>query len=143
MPDANRAAAVSAACRPDIAQQNQRDDILSSLTVQDDAQPDLFGPRPFYPDTAGSKERTIDSASRKAGETVPIKALQKVVLTELRRHGDGTADEVAARLAMDILTVRPRLSELRRLALVVATEGRRPSSRGTPSTVWHALGGAL
>jgi hypothetical protein len=100
---------------------------------------DLLGVAPKYPETAGTKERGIDSASRKAGESVPAKALQRVVHADLLRHGDSTADESAARLAMDILTVRPRFSELRKLGKVIATDKRRPSSRGTLSTVWHAL----
>jgi len=93
----------------------------------------------IYPDIAGSKEHSIGSASRKAAELVPAKALQRVVYADLRRHGDATADECAARLGMDILSIRPRFSELRRLGLVISTEARRPSSRGVSSTVWHAL----
>jgi transcription initiation factor IIE alpha subunit len=101
-----------------------------------------------YPEVAGTKEHDINSASRKAGEGVPVKALQRVVHADLLRHGDATADECAARLGMDVLTIRPRFSELRRLSLLVATSERRPSSRGVSSTVWHALsapadGGAL
>jgi hypothetical protein len=105
---------------------------------------DLFGSVATYPLTAGTKEHSADSASRKAGEGVPIKALQRVVHVDLLRHGDSTADECAARLGIDILSIRPRFSELRRLGVLMPTAERRPSSRGTPSTVWHALptGGA-
>lgn len=101
---------------------------------------DLFGdPKQRYPEIAGVKERGIDSASRKAGESVPVRALQRVVHADLRRHGDATADECAARLGMDVLTIRPRFSELRKLGQIIPTNQRRPSSRGTASTVWHAL----
>lgn len=103
----------------------------------DDA--DLFGNTAPYPLSAGFKERSIDSASRAAGESVPVKALQRLVHVDLCRHGDATADECAARLGMDVLTIRPRFSELRRLGKIIPTDQRRPSSRGTPSTVWRAM----
>jgi hypothetical protein len=139
MPDIDRAAHCATSRRPEIVEpQDQFDDIQFHYSPQHNRQPDLFGPF-LYPEIAGSKERSLNSASRKQAERVPNKALQRVVHTEMLRHGDGTADEVAARLAMDILTIRPRLSELRQLGMIVATEARRPSSRGTPSTVWHAI----
>lgn len=141
MPDTDREARCANSRPPEITHRQDKSDSTEDRGAAQ--QRDLFESVSHYPLTAGSKERTADSASRKAGESVPVKALQRIVHAEMLRHGDGTADEVAARLAMDILTIRPRLSELRKLGKVVATEARRPSSRGTPSTVWHAIGGAL
>jgi hypothetical protein len=103
---------------------------------------DLFGweepPAARYPEVAGSKERSLNSASRKAAESVPAGTLRASVLGDLQENGDATADECAARLGIDVLSIRPRFSELRRLGKIVATDQRRPSSRNTSSTVWKA-----
>lgn len=47
-----------------------------------------------------------------------------------------TADECAQRLQEQIWSVRPRLSELRRLGRLVETEYRRKNASGMTATVW-------
>jgi predicted ArsR family transcriptional regulator len=64
--------------------------------------------------------------------------LRDLSLRCLRERGDMTADECAAALGYDVLSIRPRFSELRRLGQIHATPKRRHSSRGIPSTVWTA-----
>ena len=50
-----------------------------------------------------------------------------------------TADEVADRLGVSILSVRPRLSELRRSALIVPTAERRKNKSGMLARCWRAV----
>ena len=47
-----------------------------------------------------------------------------------------TADEVAAKLFMDILSIRPRISELARRGRIFDTGARRINSRGNSQIVW-------
>lgn len=64
-------------------------------------------------------------------------------LTSLRRqayhhwieHGPGTTREVAQRCGMDLLTFRPRTTELFQIGLVVVDESAsaRPQGDGTPA----------
>ncbi len=72
-----------------------------------------------------------------------VSQLRATVLRYLVRHGPMTPDEIAAKSGLDILTVRPRTSELVRMGLVVRTGERRQSSRGNPQAVLRiATGGA-
>lgn len=50
-----------------------------------------------------------------------------------------TADEVAGVLRVDILAVRPRITELHNAGLIEQTEVKRPSSRGNASKVWRTV----
>jgi hypothetical protein len=105
---------------------------------------DLFDwggdPQLSYPDVPGVKERRLNGASRKAAEDIAgsVNTVRAKVFAHLKTDGPRTADETAADLGLDVLTVRPRFSELLRLQLIVATDERRPSSRGVASTVWRA-----
>ncbi len=99
-------------------------------------QQSLFDPiTPIYPEGPGSKE--VGGASEDAAVKISdkVKHLQGLCVGVLTK-GDHTADEVADILHMDILTIRPRLSELRKRRLVESTGIRRASSRGNSSTVW-------
>lgn len=55
---------------------------------------------------------------------------------EVLKSGDYTADEVAQKLGYSLLSIRPRVSELKKAAQVFATGQRRASSTGHSSTVW-------
>lgn len=50
-----------------------------------------------------------------------------------------TADEVAEYLGESILSIRPRLSELRAMRLTVDTGERRPNASGHRAIVWAAV----
>ncbi len=106
---------------------------------------DLFGETvehyPLYP---GSKTRSLNSPSRKAAEAIApdAKTLRARAFRGLMKSAGLTADEVAAEIGASILAVRPRITELRALGVVIATEARRPSSTGSLSTVWRAVRGA-
>ena len=90
-----------------------------------------------YPDAPGFKEKggaSEDAAKRLAPA---LKKNQTEALNALHRAGKPlTADELAEFLGKTIVSIRPRVSELRRLGLIVSTGERRASSFGQASTVW-------
>ena len=51
--------------------------------------------------------------------------------------GGATADEVAKDLNLSVLSVRPRVSELKRLGEIKQTGGRRKNDSGMTATVWR------
>lgn len=88
-----------------------------------------------YPTAAGFKST---DTSREAAESTPAASLRTAVLRELER-GAGTADEIADRLKIDRLSIRPRLSELRNMGRVDDTGQRRVNASNKRAIVW-ALG---
>ena len=74
-----------------------------------------------------------DATGREAAEAQQSKAHRRqTVLDALRRFSDGaTADEVAKSLGWHVLSVRPRMSELRKAGKIGPTGARRPHSRAS------------
>lgn len=66
-----------------------------------------------------------------------LTALRLAALHAWREHGPGTTREVARRAGMDILTFRPRTTELHQLGYVVLQQGES-EGRGTEG-VYSAL----
>jgi DNA-directed RNA polymerase specialized sigma24 family protein len=99
---------------------------------------DLFDEPPSgYPASPGYKESTTSrDAARKIAPRV--KTLREQVLVTLQAVWPLglTADEVAAKMGKSILSVRPRLSELRLANEIVPTTARRPNDSGVDATVW-------
>lgn len=99
---------------------------------------DMPAPRLKYPDAPGAK---TGGTSRDAANAIEpaIERLRRDVLKALTLR-PMTADECAAYLGLDVLTVRPRFSELHKATppKVIDSGERRPSSRGNPSVVWEA-----
>ena len=63
--------------------------------------------------------------------------LQKLTLREIAKHQSGlTADEVAARLGLDRLSIRPRCTELRKRNKIFDSSVRRKNQSGRSATVW-------
>ncbi len=93
---------------------------------------DLANP---YPDTAGYK---VPGPSQEAAQAVDASRLRVLCLTWLKSHGAHTADEIAAGLQQSILTIRPRVSELRAGGQVRDTGERRRNASGKRATVWTA-----
>jgi hypothetical protein len=90
-----------------------------------------------YPKTPGFKG---PETSRMAAEAIAPTAagLRAAVLAEYHKAPAGlTADEVAARLGMDILAIRPRCSELVTMCELERTGLRRPNASGKQATVWR------
>lgn len=100
---------------------------------------DLF-PETIYPAVPGARR---EETSRQAADVIApkVNALRKRVVDCLKAQGAMTPDEAAAALSLDILTVRPRFSELARMGMIVKT-GERRRARGGQSrcmaNVWRA-----
>lgn len=93
----------------------------------------LFG----YPRSPGFKEV---GTSRDAARAVEPDAavLREKAYSALARAGERgwTADEVAALLHRNILSVRPRISELAKANRIVRTGERRKNESGLRAAVW-------
>lgn len=100
---------------------------------------DLFEHRDRYPDAPGYRATDTSRDSAAAMESHAGR-LQRLVLQRIRRAGpDGmTADECAAALDMDRLSIRPRLSELRKKDEIKDCGARRPNDSGRAAIVWTA-----
>lgn len=92
---------------------------------------DLFG----YPHTPGAKAReTSFEAAEGVASQAPI--LRARCLRELEHSNGLTADEVAGRLGLSILSVRPRITELARDGKVRDSGDRRRNASGKRAIVW-------
>lgn len=88
-----------------------------------------------YPYGPGAVDRdTSQAAAADAAPTAPI--LRALVLDVLERSNGLTADEVAGRLGMSILSIRPRVTELSRLGKVRDSGSRRRNVSGKSAIVW-------
>lgn len=90
-----------------------------------------------YPDSPGFKSI---GASQDAADAIAPRAprIRDRVLAAIAGHPDGvTADEIAAELRMSVLTVRPRVSELRRLGEIRPTGDRRCNASGMTASTWR------
>lgn len=87
-----------------------------------------------YPSSAGFKER--GGTSQEAAENLgTVAGMRAAVLAEIRRR-PSTADEVAEKLGLSVLSVRPRCSELRHFGRIVANGQRRKNASGVNAAVW-------
>jgi len=83
-----------------------------------------------YPNEAGFKEDTTSREAAQAIETSGRAATLRENVLELYKSGfEGTADEVAQALDENILSVRPRVSELKTRGLIHPTGERRRVGR--------------
>lgn len=92
---------------------------------------DLFG----YPNQPGARDR---DTSRAAGASIASTAqiLRDRALAVLEASNGLTADQVAGRLGLSILSIRPRVTELARLGRVRDSGERRPNASGRNAIVW-------
>lgn len=90
---------------------------------------DLFN----YPTVAGFKRA---GTSSEAARTIDAKTLRGKVVQELAKS-PGTADEIADRLRVDKLSIRPRCSELAALGKVEDSGLRRANTSGKKAVVWQ------
>jgi predicted ArsR family transcriptional regulator len=91
----------------------------------------------IYPDAPGFKAA---GPSQQAAEAMGSTAnkMRAAVLGQLATYPDGaTADEVAKDLNLSVLSVRPRVSELRRTGKIQQTTARRKNDSGMTATVWQ------
>ncbi len=90
-----------------------------------------------YPDTPGFK---VAGPSKQAAKAMTGKAakMRAAVLAQIAQYSGGaTADEIAKDLNLSVLSVRPRVSELRRNGEIEQTGGRRKNQSGMTATVWR------
>lgn len=89
-----------------------------------------------YPEFPGSKE---PDTSRQAAVRIASRAetLRRAVLGLFQGGFLLTADECAERLGVNILSIRPRVSELVAQGLVAETTMRRLNASGMSAKVWR------
>mgnify|MGYP006921299748 CR=1 FL=1 len=88
-----------------------------------------------YPNTPGYK-RTGTSKQAALSMSKVAQILKAQVLRVLRRK-NCTTDEAARSMHRDILSVRPRFSELYRARQIQKTKKRRPNRSGKLAIVWR------
>ncbi len=85
-----------------------------------------------YPYKAGYK---VNGTSQEAAANVSeVQQSHKLILKVLE-SGNYTSDEIAAKLGLSILYVRPRVSELKRIGKLSKTGLRRANSSGQSANV--------
>ena len=89
-----------------------------------------------YPNVPGYKREGTSSDAAEAvtprAPTLRSKVLQVLNTTDL------TADECADKIGESVLSIRPRLSELRRAGFIEETGERRSNVSGLKAAVWRA-----
>jgi predicted ArsR family transcriptional regulator len=92
---------------------------------------DLF----TYPHQPGAQARdTSQAAADHIAPTAP--QLRARALAVVERSNGLTADEVAGRLGLSILSIRPRLTELAHMGKVRDSGRRRQNASGRNAIVW-------
>jgi predicted ArsR family transcriptional regulator len=88
-----------------------------------------------YPDAAGHSDDDTSIAAAQA-ITPDANRLRQMCCDELYKR-ELTTDETAALLGIDILTIRPRFSELRVDGRIEATGKKRRNESNRPAKVWR------
>ena len=89
-----------------------------------------------YPTTPGFKTTTTETSALAAVQvTGRAGDLRDTVLANLK-YEPCTADEVAERMGESVLSIRPRVSELRAMGKIVPTTLRRKNITGHSAVVW-------
>jgi hypothetical protein len=93
-----------------------------------------------YPDAPGFKAKGPSEAA--ATRIAPTAAAQRATVLQVyaNTYPQGlTADEVATALNLSVLSIRPRVSELRRAGSLADTGSRRKNESGMTATVWRLV----
>lgn len=121
-----------------------RDSVKGSSPSEFDA--DLFGhvSATTYPAAPGSRAPGTSQAAAAAIASHATR-LRKIVLREFLAAGQGglTADQAARRVEESILSVRPRVTELKLAGLLVPTGERRTNDSGMSAGVLKAASKAF
>jgi len=92
----------------------------------------------MYPLTPGYK---TEGTSKEAAQTVNASSLRMKALQVIYQSNGLTADEVAEKMGVSILSIRPRITELKRLGLIEESGVRRENRSGKKAAVWVTRGG--
>jgi predicted ArsR family transcriptional regulator len=91
--------------------------------------------QPRYPIEPGYKARSTSlSAARSLNDKAP--RLRQLCVDQLLLYGPLTADEAAANLGIDKLSIRPRFSELAAAGKIFDSGERRANGSGKRAIVW-------
>lgn len=95
----------------------------------------LFSAQQSYPDQPG--HRGTDT-SRAAAQSIAADAghLRARCLRVLER-APATADEIARQMGASVLSIRPRVTELKMMGRIRDTGRRRKNRSGRPAAVWE------
>lgn len=92
-----------------------------------------------YPEVPGFKtldtETSYQAAQEMKGKSQALRSLCWTTLSVCSL----TADEVARSLKQSVLAIRPRISELVKMGLVVKTDDRRANQSGKKAVIWRAV----
>jgi predicted ArsR family transcriptional regulator len=91
---------------------------------------------PYENNTGWKGQETSKQAAKEISGKAPT--LRNQVFELFTRGTHLTADEVAEKLGKDILSIRPRISELGKLGYIEATNERRKNASGKSAVVWAA-----
>lgn len=95
---------------------------------------------PYEPNGPGWKQGAT-SADAAAKIAPRAETLRQMALDALRAAGEPmTADEIAARLCQDRLSIRPRISELKSAGRVVDSGQRGKTQAGKNAVRWRIAG---
>jgi hypothetical protein len=98
-----------------------------------DAEISLFD----YPNAPGFKARSTSEATAKAAAPMAM-GLRARVFEAIKQRPD-TPEGVARRLKVDILNIRPRLSELSAKGRIEDSGRRGPSRGGKEAIIWRVV----
>lgn len=90
-----------------------------------------------YPFEPGHKntDTSLEAAVSMSERAISLRAACLNIL----RYRDATADECAALLRESVLSIRPRISELREMAMVDDSGKRRFNRSGKRAIVWRSI----
>lgn len=97
---------------------------------------------PRIDDGIGYKATDTETSELAARTMLPrAKSLRVRVLEKIRDAPNGmTADEVAEAMGLSMLTIRPRVSELKTNGLIIQSCERRENKSGRSAVVWVSRG---
>lgn len=101
-------------------------------------QPDLFGLR-RYPFAPGSKPGAGRDTSQAAAVAITPRAnaLRERAYSVIAELQPISADGVAARMRLSVLSVRPRVSELAAAGRIMRADGRAKNESGQSAAMWR------
>jgi predicted transcriptional regulator len=89
-----------------------------------------------YPKKPGYKEK--NGTSKQAADAIEpyVSNLHRKILKYLKKRKKTTPEDVAKALNADILSIRPRFSEMKIMGLICKTDLRQLNQKGKSITIW-------